>query len=73
MNESTGQVVDSDAGTKQSENNVKKWEEYIGLIISFYESTFGSHIVTIDSKYADVIKFFDQFIINIHDCKRPNQ
>lgn len=51
-----------------NDNNVKNWEEYIGLIISFYESTFGSHIVTIDSKYADVIKFFDQFIINIHDC-----
>lgn len=51
-----------------NDNNVKKWEEYIGLIISFYESTFGSHIVTIDSKYADVIKFFDQFIINIDDC-----
>lgn len=51
-----------------NDNNVKNWEEYIELIISFYESTFGSHIVTIDSKYADVIKFFDQFIINIHDC-----
>lgn len=47
----------------------KHWQEYILRLFGFFEASLRSQYIKVDASKVKDIHFFDQYIVNIQDCK----
>ena len=47
----------------------KHWQEYILKLFGFFEASLRSQYIKVDTSKVKDILFFDQYIVNIQDCK----